>query len=196
MKIAIFSKKQLFLWVLVGVWLAIVLAVILFATVVKPVSAAKRRLPVYSVEHTEKKIALTFNCAWGDETTDAVLALLKKHNIRATFFFVGTFAEQYPESVENEELNSLVLTLRNQADEITALKKEVQTLRTNLTNSDEISETTKEAVKDAIEESKKAEEKKAPVKKAPAKKAAPKAKEGATKAPAKRTTGTKKTEEK
>lgn len=114
--------------------------------------------------------------------------------------FLVRVAEQYPESVENEELNSLVLTLRNQADEITALKKEVQTLRTNLTNSDEISETTKEAVKDAIEESKKAEEKKAPVKKAPAKKAAPKvapkAKEGATKAPAKRATGTKKTEEK
>ena len=114
--------------------------------------------------------------------------------------FLVRVAEQYPESVENEELNSLVLTLRNQADEITALKKEVQSLRTNLTNSDEISETTKEAVKDAIEENKEAEEKKAPVKKTTAKKTAPKAtpkaKEGATKAPAKRATGTKKTEEK
>ncbi len=99
MKIAIFSKKQAVLWVLIAVWLVVLLAVIVFTTVVKPASAAKRRLPVYSVEQTEKKVALTFNCAWGDETTDAVLALLAKHNIPATFFFVGTFAEQYPDSV-------------------------------------------------------------------------------------------------
>ena len=99
MKIAIFTKKQAVLWVLVAVWLVILLAVIFLTTVVRPVSASKRRLPVYSVEHTEKKIALTFDCAWGDETTDAVLEILKKHNVPATFFFVGTFAEQYPDSV-------------------------------------------------------------------------------------------------
>ena len=99
MKIAVLSKKQAVIWVLLAVWFVILLAVILFTTVVQPAVASKRRLPVYSVESETKKIALTFNCAWGDETTDAVLALLKKHDIPATFFFVGTFAEQYPDSV-------------------------------------------------------------------------------------------------
>lgn len=92
-------NKRFVLWALLAVWLLVLIAV-LAATAARPVSAAPRRLPVYSVERADRKIALTFNCAWGDETTDAVLSILKKHGIRATFFFVGSFAEQYPQSVK------------------------------------------------------------------------------------------------
>lgn len=48
--------------------------------------------------------------------------------------FLVRVEEQYPESIDNEELNSLLLTIRNQAAEITALKKEVKSLRTDLEN--------------------------------------------------------------
>lgn len=45
--------------------------------------------------------------------------------------------EQYPESIDNEELNSLLLTIRNQAEEIELLNKEVKQLRNNILNAEE-----------------------------------------------------------
>lgn len=50
--------------------------------------------------------------------------------------FLVRVQEQYPESIDNEELNSLLLTIRNQADEINSLNKEVKTLRANIINDD------------------------------------------------------------
>ncbi len=52
--------------------------------------------------------------------------------------FLVRVEEQYPESIDNEELNSLLLTIRNQADEITSLKKEVTSLRTDMENREEL----------------------------------------------------------
>ena len=52
--------------------------------------------------------------------------------------FIVRVEEQFPEEIGNEELNSLLLTIRNQASEINSLKKEVKTLRTNIENNDEV----------------------------------------------------------
>ncbi len=51
--------------------------------------------------------------------------------------FIVRVEEQYPASIENEELNSLLLTIRNQQSEIDALNKEIRTLRTNIINADD-----------------------------------------------------------
>lgn len=48
--------------------------------------------------------------------------------------FLVRVEEQFPEDIDNEELNSLLLTIRNQAGEINALKKEVKSLHTDLDN--------------------------------------------------------------
>ena len=56
-----------------------------------------RKLPVYSVERTDKKIAISFDCAWGTEYTDAILDTLQRENVRATFFMVQFWTEKYPE---------------------------------------------------------------------------------------------------
>jgi len=45
--------------------------------------------------------------------------------------FIVRVEEQYPMTIENEELNSLLTTIRNQAREIETLNKEVTTLRLN-----------------------------------------------------------------
>ena len=45
--------------------------------------------------------------------------------------------EQYPESIDNEELNSLLLTIRNQAQEIDDLNKKVRQLRSGIINSED-----------------------------------------------------------
>lgn len=84
--------------------------------------------------------------------------------------FLVRVEEQYPESIDNEELNSLLLTIRNQADEITSLKKEVTSLRTDMENREE----------GVVAEEKPA--KKAPAKKAAAKKPAAEKKPAAKKA--------------
>lgn len=44
---------------------------------------------------------------------------------------------QYPEEVGNEELNSLLLTINNQASEIKELEKKIKSLRTNILNADD-----------------------------------------------------------
>ncbi|MGI6189529.1 MAG: polysaccharide deacetylase family protein [Clostridiales bacterium] len=60
----------------------------------------KRELPIYSVETDEKKIAISFDAAWGAEYTDEILDILKKRNIKTTFFLVGFWVDKYPEQVK------------------------------------------------------------------------------------------------
>lgn len=38
-----------------------------------------RKLPVYSVQTTEKKIALSFDCAWGAEDFDSMMEIGRAH---------------------------------------------------------------------------------------------------------------------
>ena len=62
--------------------------------------AANRSLPIYSVETQEKKIAISFDCAWGVDYTDTLLDVMKKNDVRCTFFAVQFWVEKYPEYVE------------------------------------------------------------------------------------------------
>lgn len=78
--------------------------------------------------------------------------------------------EQYPESIDNEELNSLLLTIRNQAQEIETLNKEVKQLRTNILNAED----TNNKAAPAPAEPAKATAKKAAAKKTTTKKTAAK----------------------
>lgn len=59
-----------------------------------------RELPIYCVETKEPKIALTFDAAWGNEDTKKILEVLKKHDVRVTFFMTGGWVENYPDDVK------------------------------------------------------------------------------------------------
>ncbi len=59
-----------------------------------------RSLPIYSVEREEKKVAISFDCAWGVEYTDKLLDIMAKNDVRCTFFAVEFWVEKYPEYVE------------------------------------------------------------------------------------------------
>ncbi len=63
-------------------------------------SAAKRELPIYNVKTDEKKIAISFDAAWGNEETQTLIDILKKYNVKTTFFVVGAWVDKYPESVK------------------------------------------------------------------------------------------------
>lgn len=60
----------------------------------------KKELPIYSVDRTDKKIALTIDAAWEDDKTPFILETLKKYNVKATFFLCGFWAEKYPDEVK------------------------------------------------------------------------------------------------
>ncbi|WP_052712199.1 polysaccharide deacetylase family protein [Domibacillus indicus] len=47
-----------------------------------------------------KRIALTFDDGPNPKSTEAILATLKKHNVKATFFMLGGRVERYPKLVE------------------------------------------------------------------------------------------------
>ncbi len=60
-----------------------------------------RELPIYCVETDQKKIALSFDAAWGNEDTSQILDILQKHNVRVTFFMTGGWVESYPDDVKS-----------------------------------------------------------------------------------------------
>ena len=59
-----------------------------------------RELPVYCVKTEEKKVALTFDAAWGNEDTEKILDILDRNNVKATFFMTGGWVDKYPENVK------------------------------------------------------------------------------------------------
>ena len=48
-----------------------------------------RELPIYCVQTEEPKIALTFDAAWGNDDTKKIMEILKKHDVKVTFFMTG-----------------------------------------------------------------------------------------------------------
>ena len=59
-----------------------------------------RLIPIYSVESEQKKVAISFDCAWGTEHTDAILKALEVGEVCATFFMVEFWAQKYPDFVK------------------------------------------------------------------------------------------------
>ncbi|HEX3028837.1 MAG TPA: polysaccharide deacetylase family protein, partial [Clostridia bacterium] len=59
-----------------------------------------RELPIYSVEVPEKRVSITFDCAWGADDIPDILQTLKEANIKASFFIVGQWAEKFPDKVK------------------------------------------------------------------------------------------------
>ena len=50
---------------------------------------APRLVPIYSVDTSDKEVALTCDTAWGADKTLDILNILKEYNVNATFFMVG-----------------------------------------------------------------------------------------------------------
>jgi polysaccharide deacetylase family sporulation protein PdaB len=52
------------------------------------------------VNTEDKEVALTFDTAWGNEDLQKILDILSKHNVKATFFLAGSWAEKFPDEVK------------------------------------------------------------------------------------------------
>lgn len=101
MKVLTF-KKQVY-WGAIAVMLVAAILLVIFIggnrleDTAAPVAAKK---PVYSVNTKEKKIAFSFDAAWGADKTDSIMDILSANGANATFFLVGFWAEKYPEKVK------------------------------------------------------------------------------------------------
>lgn len=99
MKIWVIRKKSIFLCML-GV-----LILLSFLCIGKndalTVSKTQRDLPIYCVDKgDEKVISISFDAAWGNEDTQQLIDILNKYQVKATFFVVGGWVDNFPESVK------------------------------------------------------------------------------------------------
>ena len=101
MKISCFSIKP------VKVFVSLFLVCVCLALMISTTSAqsvyfgyAARKVPIYSVETDEKKVALTFDAAWGADKTSKIIEILSKEQIKGTFFLVGFWSEKYSDKIK------------------------------------------------------------------------------------------------
>ena len=101
MKVVFLRKKKTLQCVClaIAVFFAIFGAIRLDATAVY-LGKVKRSLPIYAVRTEQKKVAITFDCAWGVEHTDQILAEMAREDVKCTFFMVEFWAKKYPEYVK------------------------------------------------------------------------------------------------
>jgi len=80
----------------------------------------------------EKKISLTFNISWGDTKVYDILNVLKEHDVQATFFVSGEWAERHPHILEeiekeNHEIGMLGYHYQSYLEQdIEEVKKDIQ----------------------------------------------------------------------
>ena len=56
-----------------------------------------KKLPIYSVDRSDNKISISFDCAYGAEYTFKLLDILDEYKVKCTFFVVKFWAEKYPD---------------------------------------------------------------------------------------------------
>ena len=56
-----------------------------------------KKLPIYSVQTDEKKVAISFDAAWGADKTAEIMTICEEYGVNATFFLVGFWVEDYPD---------------------------------------------------------------------------------------------------
>lgn len=59
-----------------------------------------KKVPIYSVEREDRKISITFDCAWGCENTDELLDIMDEYGVKCTFFATQFWVEKYPDYVK------------------------------------------------------------------------------------------------
>jgi len=106
MFVYVVNKAKILRWALLGAAIvaAVVLLVVFFsgsrgADSQQTTLQSGRQLPVYRVAIEDKKVALTFDAAWGEQHVTPILDELDRFNIKCTFFIVGFWADQYPQTV-------------------------------------------------------------------------------------------------
>lgn len=103
MKIVFFTtiSKKLIAGICITVGILIIIASFLLSNyVISANLVEKNYLPIYSVETKEKKVAITFDSTWGVNNTVEILDILDKEEVKATFFLLGKWIDEFPEETK------------------------------------------------------------------------------------------------
>lgn len=60
-----------------------------------------KKVPIYAVKTDEKKVAISFDAAWGADKTEQIMDICDSFGVKATFFLVGFWVEDYPETTQS-----------------------------------------------------------------------------------------------
>ena len=100
MYFTVLTKKKLLIFLSIIIAIIIALISIISIGVSGAFNGKKKKLPIYSVEREDKKISISFDCAWGVDYTDKLLATMQEENVRCTFFMVEFWAKAHPDYVK------------------------------------------------------------------------------------------------
>lgn len=99
MKVFVMNKKR--------VIFALCFVIVIIATAVSvaycentSVFKNTNSLPIYCVDNNKKQIAISFDAGWGNEDTEKLIDILGKNDVKATFFLVGSWVDNYPQSTK------------------------------------------------------------------------------------------------
>lgn len=68
----------------------------LYPTIASVVSSKLgRRIPVYSVDVEDNRVAVSLDATWGASRTQDLLDVLDKHGVKTTFFLAGYWVNEY-----------------------------------------------------------------------------------------------------
>lgn len=117
-------------------FLVVTLATILLAISINGAVSAEvffgystRQVPIYAVETEEKRVAISFDAAWGADKTKQIVDICNEYNVKATFFLVGFWVDKYPDMVRYIDDNGFEIgTHSNTHPDMTKLSVDAMSL--------------------------------------------------------------------
>lgn len=92
-------------------------------------NSAMRKVPVYYVNTDKKQVAISFDAAWGADKTQKIMDICDEFGVKATFFLVGMWVENYPDMTKQIfERGFEIGTHSNTHPDMTKLSQDVQKL--------------------------------------------------------------------
>ena len=98
MKVLFLKKK--FIALIAGVCVFFSIFSLSFNVVDVSAVVIYKKLPIYSVQTDENKVAISFDAAWGADKTQDIMKICEEYNVKATFFLVGFWIDKYPDMVK------------------------------------------------------------------------------------------------
>ncbi|MBE5753768.1 MAG: deacetylase [Clostridiales bacterium] len=93
-------KKRIFLTTTCTILAGVIIFIIIFSGGVMEVNAKTKELPIYRVDRDDKKISISFDCAWGVDYTDNLLEIMQEKGINCTFFCVEFWTRKHPDYIK------------------------------------------------------------------------------------------------
>ena len=100
MKIAIVKKSTISKVCSICLALLFVCSVVFSLNQSTSANATNKKVPIYKVDTQNKVVSLTFDAAWGADKTLGILDILDQYDIKATFFLVGFWIDNFNDMVK------------------------------------------------------------------------------------------------